>query len=352
MSKENWLRCGLDLLYFTGLARAFSPIFRGMGAIIMLHHVRHAGGLRRGFAPNSELEVTPGVLHATIEHVKTQGYDLISLEEAVSRLKSGASSRRPFIVFTIDDAYRDILIHALPIFRRHNCPFTIFAAPAITDGSCELWWIGLEAIIAGSSRLSLTLEDQQIDLATITDAQKRAAWEVLYRPFRRLDEYSQRNLIRSLCAERGISLNAICRAEAMDWNELRTIAKDPLCTIGAHTVHHYALAKLPPSEAIEEVVASASRIEQEVGRRPRYFAYPYGDSLSAAQRDFEIVERAGMEAAVTTRKGLIFPAHKDHLCALPRVSLNGHYQQLRYLDVFLSGTAFAVWNGFRRFKTA
>ena len=59
-----------------------------------------------------------------------------------------------------------------------------------------------------------------------------------------------------------------------------------------------------------------------------------------------------IEAAVTARRGLIFPAHSANLTALPRVSISGHYQQLRYLEVLLSGTAYAVWNGFRRIQAA
>ena len=56
--------------------------------------------------------------------------------------------------------------------------------------------------------------------------------------------------------------------------------------------------------------------------------------------------------ALCKRRGLIFPAHASNLTALPRVSISGQYQQLRYLEVLLSGTAYAVWNGFRRIRPA
>jgi hypothetical protein len=56
----------------------------------------------------------------------------------------------------------------------------------------------------------------------------------------------------------------------------------------------------------------------------------------------------GFASAVTTRPGMIFPAHRDHLTALPRVSVNGNWQDGGYFEVLLSGAPFALWNRGRR----
>ncbi len=314
----------------------------------MLHHVRPNGAARHAFAPNAGLEITPHFLDAVIGHAAGMGYDLISLTEAGLRLKGELPSERPFAVFTLDDGYADNFVHAWPIFRRHSCPFTIFVAPAITDGTCELWWRGLEAVIAGAPQVKGVLGDNGFELETRSDASKQAAYERLYWPVRNMPEHRQREWIRQFCENHGVDLDAQCRSEAMTWNDVRQIAADPLCTIGAHTINHFALAKLPSEEALCEADQSRSRIGEELGRMPEVFAYPYGDPGSAGPRDFALLREAGFAAAVTTRKGLIFPEHRAHPTALPRLSLNGAYQKLRHVDVLLSGVPFALSNRFKR----
>lgn len=351
MSKGALQRKALDLLYFTGASRVLPGVLGGIGAIFMLHHVRPGGGEEVGFAPNSGLEITPQFLDEVIGFARERGYALLSLGEAIGRVKQGDRSQ-PFVCFTIDDAYHDIHQHAWPVFRRHGCPFTVFVAPAITDGRCELWWRGLEAVIAGESRLSVEIDGRREAFVCETDAQKQAAYDRLYWPVRRMPEHEQRRWITQFCEAHGVDLYAMCRAEAMSWEQLRELAADPLCTLGAHTVHHFAVAKLEAEEVLAEAVESRDRIERETGASVRYFAYPYGDETSAGPRDFKLIEEAGFEAAVTTRKGLIFRGHDRHLTSLPRVSLNGAFQKRRYVDVLLSGAPFLLWNRFRLVRAA
>ena len=60
-----------------------------------------------------------------------------------------------------------------------------------------------------------------------------------------------------------------------------------------------------------------------------------------------MAQELGLATAVTTRKGLIQPQHEQALTALPRLSLNGDFQDLRYVRVMLTGAPFAFWNGLR-----
>jgi peptidoglycan/xylan/chitin deacetylase (PgdA/CDA1 family) len=89
----------------------------------------------------------------------------------------------------------------------------------------------------------------------------------------------------------------------MKWDEIRTMAADPLVTICAHTKGHFAISKLSDERADEEMAGSADRIEQELGR-PIHFSFPYGDPGSAGPRDFALAREAGFKTA--GRKGMLF----------------------------------------------
>lgn len=349
--KTQIIKTGLDALYFTRAFRLFERQWAGMGLVFMLHHIRPAKDPAPRFHPNGILEITPDFLAQVLGHLKARGIEVISLTQAVNRLVSGEQGGR-FACFTIDDGYRDNFQNALPVFSRFDCPFTVFVATGIVDGTTELWWLALEEAIAAHDRVTVVLDGDERVFETATDADKLAAYEAIYWPMRAMPETDQRALIRDLCERCDVDLAKICDREAMQWHEVRRLSDDPLVTIGAHTVDHFALAKLEPEAAMHELVHSRERIAEETGRTPEFFCYPYGDPASAGPRDFDLAARAGYRASFTTRKGMLFPEHARHLQALPRVSLNGDYQTLRYIDLYLSGAPFALWNRFQRLDVA
>jgi peptidoglycan/xylan/chitin deacetylase (PgdA/CDA1 family) len=138
----------------------------------------------------------------------------------------------------------------------------------------------------------------------------------------------------------------------MSWSELQAFATNPLVTIGAHTVSHCNLAKRASDQSEHEIAASRASIEAKLDRPVAHFAYPYGDKDAAGARDFAIVRRLGFRTAVTTRPGMLFAENADHMTALPRLSLNGNYQDARLLKVLTSGAPTAIHNGFRRVDAA
>jgi len=339
-------KAALSALHYSGADNLIAPFTAGNGVIFMLHQVTPEAPA--AFEPNRILKVTPEFLESVIQQVRANGFDIIGMDDVAERLKTGDPAP-PFAVFTLDDGYRNNRDYAYPVFKRHNVPFTIYVASDFADGRGDLWWLTLQEALARLPAIALDMDGAGRSFELATPEQKDEAFHVIYWWLRSLDESLARAITHRFARDAGVDPNAFCRDLVMTWDEIRALAADPLVTIGAHTCTHYVLAKLPDAQAFSEMAESARRIVAELDRPCRHFSYPYGCKTSAGEREFAFARQLGFETAVTTRKGLLHASHAGDLCALPRLSLNGDFQDTRYIKVLLSGAPFAFWNAVQRF---
>lgn len=329
MARRQAIRLALGALALTRAERWLPAARNAAGLVVTLHHV--APQRAASFAPNAHLSITPDFLDRFIVHLKARGWRFVGVADLLSR--SAGDARR--IAVTLDDGFRDNFDHAWPVFRRHAVPFTIYVCPGFCDRTAELWWEALERIIGGTDSLSLAGEGPAETLSTHTPAEKQRAFDLWAAWLTgEADEARQRHVIRALAAKYGLDLAALAGELVMDWKAVRTIAADRLCTIGAHTMTHPALARLPAQAALREMVESAERIEAEIGVRAATIAFPYGYVAAASPREAELAGEAGFAASFTTRPGTV-PASGARQ-GLPRISVNGLYQDVRLLEALLT----------------
>lgn len=343
--KSASMRMTISALDRLGLFHLLSPQWQGVGVILTLHHVSPEPPA--AFSPNRILTVSPGFLGSVIRLARDMGNEIVSLTEACRRLRAGEFDKR-FVAITLDDGYRDNLTEALPVFEAEEAPFTIYVATSMPDGTARLWWDLLEQLIAerDSAELPTPAGWKTFELDTVS--RKYAAFYTVYGYLRSRQWQEQGPILDELFARYLIDPAVLTRQQALSWSELSILAEHPLCDIGVHTVNHPPLSRLEPSELHQEVLDSRLRLTEQLDVDLSHFAYPFGDPDSAGKREFELLEEMDFASSVTTRKGVLFPEHAEHMQALPRVSLNGDYQSLRYASLFLEGKPFVISNRFRR----
>ncbi|SHL72605.1 Peptidoglycan/xylan/chitin deacetylase, PgdA/CDA1 family [Roseibium suaedae] len=344
--RQRFFRKAFKALHASGLSRALAPLTQGCGAIFMLHHVRDPSSA--AFRPNQHLEVTPEFLTSAIERIRSNGYEIVSLDETVDQLKSGYGRKR-YAAITFDDGYRDNAEIAMPILKKLGVPFTIFVSSGLVDRTADLWWIGLERIIAKVDELQLaTGPASGTGISCRTTQEKEICFEKLcYWLTHEVSEREQREIIRRLCEQYDVDLRAICDELMMTWDELRALSDEPLVSLGAHTDGHFALARLEEDEARRQIFLSVERMRHELGRSPKHFAYPYGNTVAVSPRDGQLAAEAGFASAVTTMPGVLRSASARNPMMLPRVSLNGRFQDPYIIDQYLTGAPFALYKATR-----
>jgi peptidoglycan/xylan/chitin deacetylase (PgdA/CDA1 family) len=104
-------------------------------------------------------------------------------------------------------------------------------------------------------------------------AQQEQDADAAVRQLKRMDQSARLTGMEELRRSVATSLPP---APQMDWTDLKTIDQDGLMSIEDHSYGHPQLDRCPPQEVREEIGRSVEMFEQQLGRRPRAFAYPDG----------------------------------------------------------------------------
>jgi peptidoglycan/xylan/chitin deacetylase (PgdA/CDA1 family) len=348
--RSQLFRSGLSALWFSGVARAISPLTAGKGAILMLHRVQPASA-HAEFAPNAALSVTPEYLDSLLASFRASGIDVVSLDEALRRLTNGKGKVRRFVCCTLDDGYRDNLEHALPVFQRHGAPFTVYAASSFVQRTFAPWWSFLEHVIAKNPRVRFRGEDDErcetwydtLDVSAKYRAFAQLSQLVFWQPVARV-----RIQLLRLAEDYGPSLAEWAASETCDFAELRALRAGG-AEIGCHTVSHALLVQETDDAARRELLEARAVLEAGLGCPVNHLAYPYGKPDHVGARELRMAKELGFASATTTRKGALFALHSEHRHALPRVEVTSSFESSpHYLQTILSGLPLWVWNGGRR----
>ncbi len=336
------------LFRYSGIRHLLKPVFAGEGVVFMLHRVLPASNGPR-LSANSRLEVTPEFLDAVIDFIIDAGYEVISLDELYERLLQG-SAGQPFACFTFDDGYADIYEHIQPLFKRRNLPFAAYISTSYIDKTMVMWHYMLEKLILEEEEIRFTFQGMKHTSRTSTRQEKESVYEGLRDTIMDLprEEYSE--LFDSLFTAHGIHAKDF-DSQTLNWDQVIELSKDPLVTLGAHTVNHFNLAQLDEERVREEIVQSRQQLEERIKQPVKHFSYPFGKRSAAGPREFRIAAECGFRTMTTTREGNIFLQHKYHLNCLPRIDISGRYQDLTILEMRLNGLFSLARNGLQRVVT-
>jgi peptidoglycan/xylan/chitin deacetylase (PgdA/CDA1 family) len=324
-----------SLLLLLGLAPLRSMAERWMdhlGLVLMFHHVgspRGATGINRG------LMVSTDTLERVLNILLARGYELVSMDEVPDRLTAARPKR--FAAFTFDDGCRDTLACAAPILARRGAPFTVYVTTGFADGTVYPWWHVLERAVDVRSKLELETGRGVRFFDTASNAAKAAAAVELREILLNSPSCLRAEQTFSLAKQAKIDLAALTRELYLDWSGLRTLARVPGCTIGAHSCTHPRLSQLAEEAVWSELADSRTIIEERLGVKPRHFSYPYGVTASCADREFELASRLGYLSAVTARRGVLTEGNAGALMSLPRVPINGNFEHPLMLEALISG---------------
>ena len=249
--------------------------------------------------------IFPGEMHAArfdqvcgwLKH----WFNVLPLDVAVQQLRYERLPERACCI-TFDDGYADNLHVAAPILRKHGLSAAFFVATGFLDGG-RMWNDTVVEAVRHCSAPRLAL-DAYGEFTLDSPTARRDAIGKLLNQIKYLPVAERIEVTEHIAAQAGVDPD---RHLMMTSDEVRRLRAEGML-IGAHTLTHPILAKLPPEEARREMLESRRFLQDLLGERIGLFAYPNGrpgvDYLPEHPR---MAEDLGFDAAVSTHWGAAGP---------------------------------------------
>lgn len=220
-------------------------------------------------------------------------FDVISPADIPAARRKG---RGRYVMLTFDDGYRDNYELAFPVLRAHGVPATFFICTGYIDRPHIGWWDEIAWMIRRTERRSIPAGawfDADIPL---TDENRAEVIRTALRRYKDLPGEETGAYLDFLRAVTDVPPPGDGSDLWMTWGMIREMHHAGM-TIGAHTVRHQLLGRLPAADQETEIAESRDRILAEVGVAPRSFAYPVGSRTAFTNTTKVLLQKHGFDCA-------------------------------------------------------
>lgn len=281
---------GLFSQYAKPLIRQFQNLLDVPAVVLLYHRVDQLHN------DQQQLAVSPQHFDEQIAFLRAT-YNLISIDEFTSRLREKRKFEPGSVILTFDDGYADNYIHALPVLEKYNAQALFYITTSKLNTGEILWWDMLEHIffalpkLPATLRLTISGKEYSFDLP----GNHGAVYQKLH-PLIKYTHYEERDrIMNELMKWAGTGTIKDGPYRLLRHDELMAMSKSAACVIGAHTIDHPVLSKLPFEEQSAQIAGSKKILEELTGQTVSHFSYPFGSKHDYNHNSIVACKNAGFE---------------------------------------------------------
>jgi peptidoglycan/xylan/chitin deacetylase (PgdA/CDA1 family) len=225
-----------------------------------------------------------------IQWLKKNGYFFISIDQLIQYVQNQQEFPKGAVWLSIDDGWKDNIHNIIPVINEYKTPITFFIATDPVENQGIFWWTFFEKC---KDQLPNYLKSNLLDLKNIKEKDRKKIIQDL----------------KKRCKKR-------VSREVMEIEEVKSLAQNPLVTIGSHTVHHALTVNCTDNELEFEIKESKEKLQEWTNKEVKYFSYPNGRFDG---RERKILKESGYKLAATDKKRFI--TKNDDLYLMPRIGI-------------------------------
>lgn len=231
-------------------------------------------------------------------------FTLIRPAEAVEVIEGRRRPTEPLALITFDDGYRDNLTNAFPVLRANDVTAIFFVVTSFADSTVVPWWDRLAQLARRCAAREVSvqvpgLDPQRFDLRA---GDVGHALRSMLRAYKRASPALQNRLMEELERAAGPETSTDPSRLMLDWHDIRTLRAAGMA-IGVHSHSHPILARLTPEEQRREMIVSKAIVEERLGERADFVAYPDGAPGTFDEASKRAAAEAGFRAAFSFSGG-------------------------------------------------
>lgn len=304
---KSWVTRGVKALsHFAGLNPAVQRLSTEEAAILMYHKVQ-----RRPVGLWGEPVINVDAFDQHLSYL-ARNFEVVPMSTLVNGLKGLTRLPSRAVAITFDDGYRNNLVLAAPVLKRHRLPATFFITTGVIGTNEWSWPYELEEMFLRYplEQLGPAANDPIISHLCSLELPKQVAVAACVEYLKQLPHPRTLQVVQALRQVAPVDVDDENRF--MSWDDVRALAADGF-EIGSHTVSHPILTRTALEDAERELAQSREDLEREVRVRPWLFAYPNGDYGPALSK---LVKRYYGAAVSTVPEAC---SRRSDLFALPRL---------------------------------
>jgi peptidoglycan/xylan/chitin deacetylase (PgdA/CDA1 family) len=254
----------------------------------------------------------PKIFKMLLIYLSHLGYSFVSLNDLVAIL--GKSKLARVAAVTFDDGYRDLYQEAYPILKKLNIPFTLFLTTAAVNSDKLIW---MHKLYISLNKISHEKRKKLLSQYITVNSKEKLIGLFIQKLFSLSDVDLLHKIVRKVAEESGINADdesLLANALYLSEEHILDMSSNGL-SVETHGHKHIPLSILDREEKISEILTSMNFIENKFHRRPRFFAFPFGNADGSSET---LIKSLGLDAIFLIKRRLC--GFESNLFSLPRLS--------------------------------
>ena len=273
-------------------------------------------------------------------------YNIISPEQFLQHCENEYQLPPRSVLLTCDDGLLSALTDMVPILQEEGVSCLFFVTGACLAKEPRMMWceeLYLMLLTAPDPILMLKLNAVTVRPQSRNEQGRRSLWWKLVEQMSLCDSQSRDELLENVRVQLHVPEDWKRQWTEDSERRRRFLTLNPPqlkqllgagMSIGAHSVSHPVLARMPFRLAWHEIDGSRRALENALGVPVWAFAYPFGTLASVCQRELEMVERSGYKCAFMNTGDRF--GENVSMFAIPRVHVTAE-MQLPEFEAHVSG---------------